>query len=440
MYIQTPKRYRRTPRRSVFGCRRMLFIFLLMILIGVGIVIYNNSDVIQPQIEAVIQGLVDDAESRVATLQAPAPTATIDPSTNIINGDNAWSRGNVTEAITYYEQVLPNTPNNVGIYQRMTVGLITRGGGDSALTFAEQTVTADPFSADAWATRSLAYTWEGDYEAGIVSAQQALDLNPDDAVALAYLAYSYWQAGRSALADSRATQAIALDANRFEGYWVRGLVRENDLLDIAGAYSDFDTAYNLAVEQNPAMAGVVAAGLARILVRPEYNQVTQGVEILEEARSRDPDNTEVLYTLGLLNYANLGEYGQAQGPLEDCVDVDEDHFLCLYLLGRTLNLLEDQEGALASFQTAVEAGTPWAHTYWWTANMEITLGSCNNAVTLLETGYRMVAAGDLPANDEGNESLQEDFIFLLNQCRVPVPGGLAPAEPAAEETEEAVGA
>ncbi len=439
MYIRTPKRYRSTPRRSVLSCRRLLFIFVLLILIGFGLFIYSNSDAIQPQVDAVVQGLVDEAEARVATMQAPEPTATIDPSTNIINGDNAWSRGNVTEAITYYQQVLPSTPNEVSVYQRMTIGLITRGGGEEALSYAEQTVTADPFSATAWATRSLAYSWEGDYEEGIVSAQQALDLNPDDAAALAYLAYSYWQGGRSALADSRATQAIALDPDRFEGYWVRGLVRENDLLDIAGALSDYETAYSLAIEQNPALAGVVATGLARVLVRPEYNQVSQAVEVLEEARSRDPDNTEVLYTLGVVNFTNLGEYGQAQGPLEDCVDVDEDNYLCLYMLGRTLDRLDDQEGALQAFLTAVDYDTPWARTYWWAANMEILLGSCNNAVPLLETGYRMVAPGDLPANDEPDELLQEAFVTRMNDCRVPIPGGLAP-EPDPETTPEVSGA
>ncbi len=436
MYIRTPKRYRSTPRRSVLSCRRLLFIFLLLMFIGIGIFIYNNAAIIQPQIAEVVQGVVDSAEAQLATMSAPEPTATADPSTNIINGDNSWGRGNISEAITYYQQVLPSVPNEVGVYQRLTIGLITRGGGETALEYAERTVTADPFSADAWATRALAYSWEGDYEQGIVSAQQALDLDEDHAAALAYLAYSYWQGGRSALADSRATQAIALDPDRFEGYWVRGLVRENDLLDIEGARSDYETAYSLAVEQNPALAGVVATGLARVLVRPEYNQVGEAVAVLEDARSRDPDNVEVLYTLGVLNFSNLGEYGQAQGPLEDCVDVDEDNYLCLYMLGRTLDRLDDQEGALAAFTAAVDYGTPWARTYWWAANMEILLGSCNNAVPLLETGYRMVAPGDLPANDEPDELLQDAFVTRMNDCRVPIPGGFAP-QPEAEETAEA---
>jgi tetratricopeptide (TPR) repeat protein len=273
---------------------------------------------------------------------------------------------------------------------------------------------------DAWATRSLLMSWENDYQQGIASALQALDFDENHAEAKAFLAYGYWGADQIELASSRADEAIRLDPDGWEGYWVRGLIRENSLLEIEGALNDFERAYNLALEQNPAMAGVAAAGMARILVRPEYAQYDRAVTLLEEMRSSDPDNRAVLYTLGEVQYRYRGDYGQAQGPLEECIRVNPLDYDCQYLLGRTYNSLNNTDAAVIAFETAIEAGSPWARHYWWAANMYVVEGKCSEATPYLQTGYRMVQVGDLPAADEGADDLLNDaFPALMTTCRVP---------------------
>jgi tetratricopeptide (TPR) repeat protein len=440
MQIRTPKRYQGMQRRRVFSCGRFFISLIMLTLILAGIGIYQNRALLQPTVNQLVGAVVNSMEAQAATQMAPPPTPTADPSLSLVNGNNAWERGNVTDAIGFYEQVVGSVPNDVNIYQRMTIGFLTRGETAKALDYAEHTVTADPFSPDAWATRSLLMSWEDNYEQGIASALQALDFDEENAAAKAFLAYAYWGADQLELATSRVDEAIAANPDGWEGYWVRGLIRENSLLNITGALSDFERAYTLALEQNPAMAGVAAAGIARILVRPEYADYDRAVTLLEEMRSADPDNREVLYTLGAVQYTYRGDYGQAQSPLEECTRLNPLDYECQYLLGRTYDRLDNTDAALLAFEAAIDAETPFARHYWWTANMYVAEGKCSEASPLLRTGYLMVQVGDLPALDEGAEDLLNDaFPALMTTCRVTVGDGEIPAPqvtPTAESTEE----
>ncbi|MDQ7033633.1 MAG: tetratricopeptide repeat protein [Anaerolineae bacterium] len=437
MQIRTPKRYQGMQRRSVFSCGRFFISLIMVTLILIGVGIYYNRDLIQPTADRIIGSALNSIEARAATQMAPLPTATPDPSVNLVNGGNAWERGNITDAVGFYEQIIDSVPNDVMVYQRMTVGLLTRGEVQEALDYAEHTVTADPFSPDAWATRSLLMSWQNDYQQGIASALQALDFDKDHAQAKAFLAYGYWGAGQVELASSRADEAIALDPDRWEGYWVRGLIRENSLLDITGALDDFGRAFTLASEQNPAMAGITVSGMARILVRPEYRNYDRAVELLEQMRSLDPDNRAVLYTLGEVQFRYRGDYGQALSPLTECTRINPQDYDCQYLLGRTYNSLDNTDAALLAFEAAIEAGSPWARHYWWAANMYIAEGKCSEATPLLQTGFRMAQLGDLPADDEGADDLiTEAFPALMSTCRVSFGDGNAPLQTPTEATEE----
>ena len=419
MYIRTPKRYRGMQRRSAFSCQRFLMIFLLLIIIGAGIGIYEMRDLVRPRMMTVVDAGMNQIDNWQATQFAPTPEPTRDPSSVLIDADNEWLAGRINFALNSYEEVVDITPNDVRVYSRLTEGYLTRGNIAEALDYADRTVTANPFSADAWATRALIYSWEEDFAEGIASAQQALALDPDNVRATAYLVYAYFQAGQDALAISRADDAIELNPDHWSGYWVRGLIRENVFpTDLPGAQSDFEIGYNLAREQNPAMAGVVGSGLGRVISNLGNPQRT--VELLNEMLTIDDGNREVLYYLGVTHYRDLGEWGQAQDPFSDCVDVAPDDVNCWYMLGRTYFSLDDQDGALDAFEEAIERDTPFARHYWWAARTERVLGSCAAATPYLETGYDMVKDDGLPAADEGNASLISAFEDELATCRIAI--------------------
>jgi tetratricopeptide (TPR) repeat protein len=434
MYIRTPKKYRGAQRRKVFSCGRLFMILLMMTLIFLGIGIYQMQDALRPYIVIAWQTAAVQADTWQATQFAPTAAPTTDPSRTLVDADNNWLQGRISIALEAYRSVLHVVPNNVQVYSRMSFAYLTRGDLENAALYAENTVTADPFSAEAWSTRSLIYAWEDNAAQSIASAQQALALDPDNATAMAYLAYAYFESNLYDRALLRAEEAVQLDGNRWEGYWVRAILRENVApFDLAGALSDYETSYNLALEQNPAMAGVIATGWARVLLNPDYGQTEQALAILNNALTIDPDNVNVLLALGELYFRVVGDYAQAQDPLSDCTRIAPSDYRCWFMLGRTRERLGDQEGALTAFEEAVNLGTPLARHYWWAANMEVSIGSCSRAITYLETGYDMVMEGGLPAEDEGNETLISDYAHLLTLCRVPV---AIPTEATEEPTAE----
>jgi tetratricopeptide (TPR) repeat protein len=435
MYIKTPRQYRGIQRRRVFSCGRIFFTMIMLLLVIAGIGLIYNRAVFEDIAVNAVETAIADVGRWQSTQFAATPLPTRDPSRTLVDADNNWTRGRISLAMQSYSEVLEIVPNNVQVYSRMTEAYLTRGDISLALDFAEDTVTADPFSADAWATRSLAYSWEGNFSQGVASAQQALAIEPEHLQATAFLAYAYFQAGQSNLANIRANDAIDIDPNRWEGYWVRGLVRENDLLEIAEALEDFETAYRLTLElgQNPAMAGVVAGGVARVLVRPEYANYGRATAVLNATLEIDPNNVEALYRLGIVEFTYIGDYAEAQEVLLDCTEVAPTNYRCWYFLGRARNSQGDQDGALQAFEQAVELGTPLARHYWWAAEMQKNLyGDCTQAAIYLETGYSMVLPGGLDALDEGNDILIGDFEDSISICRVNV-------VPPVEVTDEADG-
>ncbi|MEM9954060.1 MAG: tetratricopeptide repeat protein [Chloroflexota bacterium] len=440
MYIRTPKRYRGMQRRNVFSCRRFFIIFLLIGLIVGAVGIYQLSDTLQPTVIAMVEGGMEEANAWQATQFAPTPAPTRDPSSTLIDANNEWQAGRIDFALNSYDQVINLLPNDVNTYIRLAEGYLTRGNVADALEYADASVTADPFSADAWATRALVYSWDGNFTEGIASAQQALALDPQNARATAYLGYAYFSATpvRGDLARARAEDAIALNPDLWAGYWVRGLVSENIIpTDPNGAVTDFERAYNLALSTNGAMAGVAGSAWARTV--SALGNPDRAVTLFNEMLNRDATNREVLYYLGLIQYSPVGDWGQSQETLRDCVTVAPEDVECWYLLGRSLDNLGNQEEALEAFTTTIDLDTQYARHYWWAARLERNLGSCARATPLLQTGYDMVQEGGLPAIEEGNALLIEAFEDELNTCRIVIPNAQQPAPEATEEATPIVG-
>lgn len=435
MYIRTPKRYRGRSRRGMFSCGRIFLSLIMLSLIVVGIGIYQNRDMITPYVDTFAATAMSDVNSRVSTSQAPLPTVTPDPALNLVTGANAWERGDVSTALLAYEQIIGGVPNDVEVHERLTTALLTRGQTAEALQMAENTVTADPFNSDAWATLALAHAYEDEDAEALVAANQALEIDPDNGRANAYLAWAYIGLEQYGIAETNANAAISKSPERFEGYWVRAILRENITFDFQGALSDYQTAYDYAQEQDPALAGTIAGGIARTYLTFFYRDIDGAVSVLEAARAVDPDNVDTLYWLGNVQLVERGDFGQAQEILEDCVRVSQMNINCHYLLGRAQARGENTSAALQSFLQAVELDTRFARHYWWAAEMYIVgEGTCAEAVPLLERGYRMAIDGDLPAADEGNQSLIDAFVARLDTCRV----GIVPtATPEPElETED----
>jgi len=364
---------------------------------------------------------------------------TSDPTQNsqitLIYTDNNWYARGITFSLNSYDDVIELLPGNIPLYSRLAEGYLTRGNLTAALNCADDKVTVAPFNPDAWATRALVYSWSGDYAEGIASGQEALALDPQNVRANAYLGYAYFQAGEYNLANDRVEDAITLDPEHWSGYWVRGLILENATIDITAAQADYEQAYNLALKQNPAMAGIVVSSLARTYIA--FQDAPHSVQILNEYLTTiDDSNREALYWLGMTHYIHLGEWSQALDAFSDCVNVAPDDVICWYMLGRTHNSLGDQDSALEAFEETVELNSPYARHYWWAAYTERSLGNCEGAAEYLEVGYDMAITGGLSAIDEGNNDLISDFEAEMANCHIVVGTASTTSTPFPESTNE----
>lgn len=410
MYIRTPRKYRGTQRRGLVSCRRIVFVFLALVLIVAGIGIYQLRHVIRPLIEQPLATLIAQAENAAATAGAPTATPTQDPANILTRADNFWVQGSTSEALDLYLQVIDSVPNDVSVHYRVTLGLIMQGQYDDALTYAERTVTANPYSSDAWAIRSWALYWNRRPGEAISSALHALELRPENARAMAFLAEAYHGAGQTQRAQTMVQRALEADPDSFEAYRARGLISWEALFDREAAIADFETAYSIA----PNMA-FLAIDIA--ILESAMGNFQSAIRRLEGVIERDPENTSALFWLGSTYFSRLGDPSQAAGYLQRCIDYNPQSVNCHYLLGRTQNSLENYNRAADLFAMAIELGSSNPFHFWWAGRSQINLGNCARAMTYLEPGYQL-------AQQSGNAQLVSDYEAILPECQSFIPGGV----------------
>ena len=223
MHLRKPHRYR-SKRRHLMVSRTFLMLSIIGLLVGAGVFVLQNAPTLQPIAYQLIGTGVFKAQDQAMTLVAPMQTATRDPQNDLLNADNFWKQGSVSEALRLYVPMLPSVPNNMNVYYRVTLGHISQGRLSEAVEYGDMTVNADPSSSDAWAIRAWALDWAGRTGDAIASALQAKDLNPKNAKAWAYLAEAYYSAGQTNRAFDTAENAINMDKNSPEAYRARGLL------------------------------------------------------------------------------------------------------------------------------------------------------------------------------------------------------------------------
>lgn len=404
-------KHRRIPtRRSVFPWGRIFGILILMGLIGVGVWLYQNRAQFQGVVLSVAERIQRDVESQAATLSAPPPTPTRDPTRFLVDGDNFWALGSAAEAVQSYLQVLPSLPNDVNAHYRVTLGLLSLGQPREALPYAEKTVTANPYSSDAWAIRAWALTDNRQAGQAIASALRARELNPENLQADIQLARAYFAQGQTNRARTAIDNVISKDPDSAEGYWVRGQIREEGLFEFVGALEDYRTAYDIAQGEQPVLASLIAVDIAQMEIRNQ--NYTAAIRTLDQVLQVNPENTLALYWMGLTYFSYQGDPNQAASYLQRCVDVTDTSYDCYYLLGRAQFALNDYTQAASSFQRAIDLGTPFARHYWWAANAQFALGDCARAGNFLRDGVTRL--------DGAPADLIDAYEYLVNTCQLTI--------------------
>lgn len=410
MHIRTPKRYRGAQRRSVFPFRRFLLMALVIIFIVAGVAIYQLRDLFQADVIRAIEGVANNIGQSVSTLGAPTPTPTQNPANNLVSGDNAWSLGSASEALRQYKPILASLPNDLTVHYRATLASLSLGKVQEALTYAEKTVTADPFSSDAWAIRAWALVENGRNGEALASALHARELDEKNMRAWVQLARAYFAQGQNTRAQSAIEEALTLDPDSYEAYWVRGQIREEGLFEFQGALSDYQTAYDIARIAQPIVAGAIAVDIAQqqALRNQDY---TGAIATLKGVLETNPENALALFWLGTVYFSYQGDPPQAAVYLQKCVDENPDSYNCAYLLGRAQFSQGYTREAAESFNRAVELKTPFARHYWWAANAQFSIGDCASAGIYLQEGLKLV-------DSNTPQDLRDAYDYLISTCNL----------------------
>lgn len=420
MQIRTPKRYRGTQRRSVLSCRRVFLYMFAIAFIFMGIGIYQNRQLFAPTVQTFMDTVVTNMEEGAATLAAPEPTPTVNPTNKLIEGNNYWAQGAVNEALDTYLEILDSVPNEVAIFDRIAISLITLGRTSEALEYAEQAINADPYSADAWAIRAWALDWDGRSGEALSSALHAVELNPNSSRAKAYLAEAYISLGQEDRAERLIDNTIEENPNSFEAYRARGLIKWVNL-DLDGAVTDFQTAYGIADNMTFIAIDIATIETARL-------NFDAALDILEDVVEANPQNTLALRQLGIIHNSQLGNPSQAISYLQDCVDYNPNSVDCFYNLGRAQYRLELYQEAANSFERTMELGTNNPYHYYWAGWSQINIGNCTRAMAYLDPGYQISLQGS-------DADIVSAFEAVMPECRSSF-GGFDDIEP--EATDEPI--
>jgi tetratricopeptide (TPR) repeat protein len=420
MQLRTPRRYtRRGQRRRVVSFKWLWLWITAPILIFIGIGIYQNRTMFIPEVQRIVNGVVDSASNTFATATAPTPTPTQDPADFIERAETFWRQGSIEQALSLYESALPALPNDVTAHYRVTMGLVIEGRFDEALAAAERTVTANPFSSDAWAIRAWTLENSGRYGEAIASALQALELDPDNARAMAFLAEAYLDVGQNERALETVNRALELDPDSFEAYRIRGRIVQNTQFDFEAARADYLKAYELA-------PNMVYPVLDLAWMDYSLGDYQTAIDLVRENVDLNPQNSQLLYNLGVLYFRGPGDFNSAADSLLRCVEIDAQQVDCHYMLGRAQIGLQEYDDAARSLETAIDLGSTNPIHFFWAGRAQISLGNCASAINYLRPGYELARQLDDPGN------LLTDFEEIGRECQLSLGG--ASLQPEVTET------
>jgi tetratricopeptide (TPR) repeat protein len=417
MYLRQSKKYRNQRRASIISFRTILFWIVAIAIIVVGIGIYQNRNQLIPMVDRAINSVVDNTSNTIATSRAPAPTATQDPSNDLMRANDSWMRGAIQEATSLYERVAPATPNDILVYYRLTLGYVNQGKFDDALISAEKGITANPFHPDMWAMRAMALNRLGRSSQAIASASRALELVPTTLVdtdpswgttrarALAFLAEAYLNLGQGDRADTTIQSALDLNPDSYEALQVSGRINQEVYYNFDAALEDFRAANELA----PTMI-YVAIWLAR-LERDRFQDYDTALTLYQDILDRNPGNTQVLFDVADYYWRVQGNPEEAMSYLSRCIESDPNVAACHYLMGRVQYRREQMTDALISFQTAYEFSTDNGYYNYWLGATYLASGQCQQALPYLESSSTI-------ARTNNDTVLLDSAGFTLNEAQV----------------------
>jgi tetratricopeptide (TPR) repeat protein len=287
----------------------------------------------------------------------PTFTATRDPESYVVDGQNLFAAGKLFQAIDAYMEAIRIKPDDPAIYIALARVQIFAGKYDEALVNAENSLLLNPNNSNAHAVRGWALTQKGDYTAADESIKEALRIDPTNGIIQAYKAFLFGRMFENdagpyvdpiTVAIESSQAAVTLAPGSLEAHWARAYI-----LQITDNREQAVQEYLLAIQINPNISeihlelGVTYRGLG--VIDAAIQQYTL-------ANTFNPsDIRPYLYSSRAL--ASIGEYAKAAQYAESAVANDP---VDPYLRGNWGFMLYkdfDWPNAMIQLALAVNGGT-----------------------------------------------------------------------------------
>jgi tetratricopeptide (TPR) repeat protein len=287
----------------------------------------------------------------------PTFTATRDPESYVVDGQNLFAEGKLFQAIDTYMEAIRIKPDDPAIYIALARVQIFAGKYDEALVNAENSLLLNPNNSNAHAVRGWALTQKGDYTAADESIKEALRIDPTNGIIQAYKAFLFGRMYENnagpyvdpiTVAIESSQAAVTLAPGSLEAHWARAYI-----LQITDNREQAVQEYLLAIQINPNISeihlelGVTYRGLG--VIDAAIQQYTL-------ANTFNPsDIRPYLYSSRAL--ASIGEYAKAAQYAESAVANDP---VDPYLRGNWGFMLYkdfDWPNAMIQLALAVNGGT-----------------------------------------------------------------------------------
>lgn len=228
-------------------------------------------------------------------------------------GNRSFRRGDIQEAIRFYEETLELYPEHLYTYYNLGRAYAEVRNADKVIEYTQAVLKRDQNSVEAYGNLGVAYCLKGDFEKALEYAEKAIELEP------------------KSIAGYHAAGIIYHHMENFDkaiGYYQR--ILEINPKDV-GTYNNLSFAYTL------------------------NGDFQRAIESAKKALTIDSESTAAYYYLALA-HENLGNLNLAIENYNNILRIKPSDTEVIYFLGIAYNKKGNQSGALAQINKLKKLG------------------------------------------------------------------------------------
>ncbi|MBW4674282.1 MAG: tetratricopeptide repeat protein [Desmonostoc geniculatum HA4340-LM1] len=256
-------------------------------------------------------------------------------------GDECFQKGEYTNAIASYNQVLEVSYSDGDLYYKRGLAQYQLGNYDAAIADYSQAIQINIHDAKSYNKRGLTLYQIGRLEEAINDYTQAIRINPNLAVAYKNRAEARSHIGDNQGAIEDYTQAIKINPDYADAYKNRGIARY--LLGTPPVFSQ-------AIKINPQDA---LAYKNRGNARSDLGDFQGAIEDYTKAIEINPNYIDAYYNRGNAR-SDLGDFAGAFEDYTQAIQINSNYADAYYNRGNIRLEMADKQGAIEDFQKAAD--------------------------------------------------------------------------------------